>query len=179
MLDSRLLPLQSERVRLRALRAGDAAAFAAGTEDPDVKTYGHLPEPKYTTESVITMIERQAEPGLARGDLAVLAIAHPVTDEFAGSLVIFDVTDEVAEVGFWVHPSHRGTGVATAALHLAGELARGSGLTTLTARTATENVASQGVLVRAGFQTLGTRKDTTPSGQEIELLHYVWNLGES
>ncbi|MGW5412448.1 GNAT family N-acetyltransferase [Actinomadura geliboluensis] len=173
MLDAALLPLQNDRVRLRPLRSDDAAAFAEGTGDPAVRQYGHLPEAEYTPESVRAMIRRDARPGLERGDLAVLAIADATTDEFAGSLVVFDVRDRQAEVGFWVHPQHRGSGVTNAALDLSVSFAHDSGLRELTARTSPENVASQRVLASAGFTLQGRGKGTAPSGEHVELLHYV------
>lgn len=70
---------------------------------------------------------------------------------FDGCLVLFGVTDVSAEVGFWVHADHRGKGLAGAALSLAAAVALRSGLTRLTVRTATENLASQRVLEQAGF----------------------------
>lgn len=178
MLNSDCLPIRGEQVRLRPLRAGDAEAFADGTADPDVRRYGHLPEPEYTPGSVRTMIERDAAPGLERGDLAVLAIADTTTDVFAGSLVLFDVSDESAEVGFWIHPDHRSAGVAAAALTLAARFARASGLHELTARTLPENSASQRTLTAAGFEFRTESADTAPSGEHVELLHYAYRLQE-
>ncbi|MBB3049834.1 RimJ/RimL family protein N-acetyltransferase [Prauserella isguenensis] len=176
MLDSSLLPLHDDRARLRPLRHDDAAAFAEGTADPAVREHGHLPEPEYTPESVRAMIDRDAAPGLERGDLAVLAIADAATDSFAGSLVLFDVSEDSAEVGFWLHPRHRGSGLTGAALSLAADLARGSVLAALTARTAPENIASQRALAAAGFETVGREVGTAPSGESVELLHLVRHL---
>lgn len=176
MLEPTVLPLQNSRARLRPLTCDDATAYAAGTDDEAVREFGHLPEPEYTPASVRTMIERDASPGLARGDLAVLAIARTDTDVFAGSLVIFDVSDDRAEVGFWVHPDHRGHGLSAAALALAADFARSSGLTQLDARTLPENVASQRTLEAAGFVHHGRSVDTAPSGHRAELLGYTLSL---
>lgn len=178
MLDSALLPLQDDRVRLRPLHRRDATAYAEGTNDPGVREYGHLPEPEYTPESVRQMIDRDTEPGLERGDLAVLAIADAETDQFVGSLVVFDVSDERAEVGFWVHPKHRGSGITSSALGLATRFARDCGLRELTARTLPENIASQRVLEEAGFALRGREVDTAPSGHWTELLEYSRPLRE-
>jgi len=172
MLDAALLPLHNARVRLRALAPDDAVAFADGSDDPAVQRYGHLPEPAYTPDSVRAMIERDVRPGMARGDLAVLAIADATTDAFAGSLVIFDVSEKRAEVGFWVHPHSRGCGVSTAALELAVGFALDSGLQELTARTLPENVSSQRVLENARFTFRGHNVGTTPSGQRTDLWEY-------
>lgn len=173
MLDATLLPLRNDRAVLRPMRTEDAGAYAAGTEDPAVRRYAHLPEPEYTEESVTTLIGTSIHEGLIRGDLAVLTIADPVTDAFAGSLVIFDVSDDSAEVGFWVHPDHRGKALAEAALQLALVFARSSGITRLQARTLPENQASQRVLERTGFLPSRREWGTAPSGQEAELLHYT------
>ncbi|WP_193106496.1 GNAT family N-acetyltransferase [Brachybacterium sp. FME24] len=173
MLDASILPLENTRARLRPLHPDDAMAFAQGTDDPAVRQFGHLPQPEYTPASVRAMIEQDASPGLERGDLAVLAMARARTDMFAGSLVIFGVSAESAEVGFWLHPAHRGSGITSAALDLAAELSRRSGLRELTARTLPENVASQRVLDEAGFTLQGRDTGTAPSGHRAELLHYA------
>lgn len=178
MLDSALLPLQDDRVRLRPLHRRDATAYAEGTHDPGVREYGHLPEPEYTPEAVRQMIDRDAAPGLKRGDLAVLTIADAETDRFAGSLVVFDVSDERAEVGFWVHPKHRGSGITSSALGLAARFTHDCGLQKLTARTLPENMASQRVLEAAGFALRGRAVDTAPSGRRTELLEYLLPLRE-
>ena len=49
-------------------------------------------------------------------------------------------------------------------------------MTTVTARTALDNVASQKTLTRAGFDRLDIRRGTAPSGQEIDLVHYERKL---
>ena len=176
MLDPDLLPLASDRARLRPMRAEDAADYAEGTADAAVRARAHLPETQYTPASVRAMIAESVEPGLARGDLAVLTIADPATDAFAGSLVLFDVTAAEAEVGFWMHPDHRGRGLARAAVELAAELAAGSGLRRLRARTVPDNTASQALLTGAGFAVEGRGAGTAPSGEEVELLTLVREL---
>lgn len=172
MLDAFLLPLELGAVRLRPLAPADATAYAEGTTDPAVRTYAHLPEPTYTPESVAELSEGEVREGLERGDLAVLTIAARDTDEFAGSLVIFDVQGDTAEVGFWLHPGARGSGLAGTALTLAARFAAASGLATLTARTVPDNVASQRSLAGAGFVQSGRETGLAPSGHEVDLLHY-------
>lgn len=178
MLDTDLLPLSNARVSLRPLRADDAHSFAEGASDPDVQRFAHLPEPTYTPEIAARMIESDAREGLERGDLAVLALADPTSGSFAGSLVLFDVTDDGAEVGFWVHPGHRGKGMAGAGIELAAEFASRSGLAWLTARTMPENQASVRVLARAGFVETSRSRGTTPSGESCELVHFVRFIGD-
>ena len=172
MFDAALLPARDDRVTLRAMAPEDARAYAEGTEDPAVRRYGHLPEPKYTASSVSALIEGPIRDGLRRGDLAVLTIAVASTDEFAGSLVLFGTAEDSIEVGFWIHPDHRAKGFAAAALALAVELARRSGFTSLLARTVPENVASQRTLERSGFVPGAPTREIAPSGQAATLVPY-------
>jgi len=173
MLNVALLPMDNELARLRVLRVEDADAYADGTEDFLVRAFAHLPEPKYTPTTVKSMINGVAREGLEGGHLAVLAIADTVTDEFAGSLVIFDVTSRDAEVGFWLHPQFRGSGLASAALKLACDFAEHSGLGTLTARTVPGNHGSHRVLSRAGFAETHRQRGFAFSGEEVDMVHYA------
>lgn len=140
-----------------------------------MQKYGHLPEPEYTPETVARLADDVVPRGLLAGDLAVLSIVDDA-DTFLGSLVLFDVTDRTAEVGFWLHPDSRGLGHSAAALELAARLGVSSGLSELTARTATSNLSSQRCLERSGFQQTGINVDRTPSGEHIELAHYQRRL---
>ena len=176
MLEPTVLPLQNSRARLRPLTCDDATAYAAGTDDEAVREFGHLPEPEYTETSVIELVDGVIREGLERGDLAVLTMADPATDAFGGSLVLFGASDGSVEVGFWVHPDHRGKGIASAALALAVEFVRRSGITRLVARTVPENQASRRILERAGFDQGKTTRDVAPSGQQIMLMHYLLDL---
>ncbi|GAA2103358.1 GNAT family N-acetyltransferase [Brevibacterium salitolerans] len=173
MLDAGSLPMEDPRVRIRPLRVEDAAAFAEGAADGAVREFAHLPEPEYTEASAREMIVGAAADGLARGDLAVLAIADPATDAFAGSIVVFDVQGQSAEVGFWLHPAHRGRGLTGAALALAARFAAQSGLHELRARTAPANAASRRALASAGFEETGTETGVTPAGETAELVGLV------
>lgn len=176
MLDATTLPITFENTRLRPLSELDADAYAAGTKDEAVRRFGHLPKSGYTPESVRWMIRDEAAEGLSSGTLAVLALADAETDRFVGSLVLFDVSSEAAEVGFWIHPDARRAGHARRGLELASRFARNSGLRTLTARTLLENKASQRCLTNAGFREVERAVGTTPAGQCEELFHYRRDL---
>lgn len=172
MLDASTLPLTSKTTRLRPLSELDAEAYAAGTRDKAVRRFGHLPEPDYTPDSVRRMIRGEVAAGLSSGNVAVLALADATTDRFVGSLVLFDVRPDSAEVGFWIHPDARGQGHAHRALELASRFAHSSGMRTLTARTLPENEASQHCLTNAGFREVERSVGTTPAGRAVELVHY-------
>lgn len=167
-----LLPRTLDGITLRPLDHRDAGAYAEGTADPLVRRYAHLPEPEYDAHRVRQLIDHEIADGLRTGTLAVLAVAEEDTDEFLGSLVLFDVSPEEAEVGFWLGPGARGRGAASAALTLAADLARDLGLVRLRARTAVANDSSHRVLERAGFRRCGSPVvGHTPSGAEEVLQH--------
>lgn len=171
---TRLLPRSTDVVTLRELAHRDSAAYAEGTTDVDVRRFGHLPEPEYTPERVSALIDTTIRDGLDSGTLAVLAIAERATDEFVGSLVVFDVTPQSAEVGFWLAPAARGCGAAGDALQLAADVARDGSLTRLRARTLVDNHASRRVLERAGYRPEGEpAPDTTPSGETALVQGYA------
>ncbi|WP_335941391.1 GNAT family N-acetyltransferase [Streptomyces sp. PTD5-9] len=175
MINATLLPVGDGLRALRPLSSRDAERYADGTRDPLVQQYGHLPEPEYTPETVARLADDVVPRGLQTGDLAVLSIVDEA-DTFLGSLVLFDITDRTAEVGFWLHPDSRGLGHSAAALELAVGLAVRSGLSELTARTATGNLSSQRCLERSGFNRTGINVGRTPSGGHIELAHYQRRL---
>lgn len=177
MLDPRLLPLSEDHATLRPMTEADAAPYATGAGDPLVRRFAHLPRNDHTADSVRRMLAEEVQPGLDRGDLAVLTVADPRTDEFAGSLVLFDVRDDTAEVGFWIHPAARGQGYAAAALRLAVRFARASGLHHLRARTVPDNAASLRTLERAGFVRDGVVEEPTPAGEATRLVQLERSLG--
>lgn len=176
MLKATHLPLENRVCRIRELASRDARAYAWGTDDPLVQSHAHLPDADYTVESVNALIDGEIRAGWDRGDLAVLAIAQTPTDEFQGSVVLFDVTARSAEVGFWLVSAARGAGLAAAAVELTQRFARLCGLESLRARTVTGNTASQRVLARAGFAEIARSHGATPSGRHAALIHYEVDL---
>ncbi len=65
------------------------------------------------------------------------------------------LVDGTAEVGYRVAEQVAGRGVATSTLRTLCRLAAANGLRTLRAKASTENVASQRVLEKAGFVSVG------------------------
>lgn len=167
------LPRSADDVCVRRLRYDDADAFAAGTKDADVQRYGHLPLTEYTPEVVRDQIDGVIAQGLDEGFLAVLAVADARSDEFLGSIVVFDFRDDRAEVGFWLAPRARGRGAAQKALRTIASVAESAGLAYLDARTAPENKGSRRVLEGANFvQTADPHEETAPSGEVVTVVTY-------
>ncbi|WP_210418111.1 GNAT family N-acetyltransferase [Ruania zhangjianzhongii] len=171
------LPSREEDVLVRRLGEADAEPFATGTRDEAVREYGHLPLAEYTPQIVREQIDGVIRDGLESDSLAVLAVADADTDVFLGSLVLFDIGDQSAEVGFWLAPQARGRGVAQKTLRVAARLARARGLGELRARTHPENLGSRRALTRAGFTAVGeAREEATPSGARTTVLSFRCRL---
>ena len=96
-----------------------------------------------------------------------VAIADASSDDFLSSIVLFNVREDRAEVGFWLAPwgRGRGRGAAREALGAAARLAAHMGLEYLDAQTAPENVASRRTLLSAGYHEVGEPQTViAPSG---------------
>lgn len=173
------LPRAEGQVRIRTLEYGDAAPFARGSSDESVKRNGHLPLSDYTEDVVREQIDGDIADGLADGSLAVLAIADAGSDEFLGSIVLFNVRADRAEVGFWLAPWARGRGAARDALSAAARIAAGQGLTFLEARTAPDNQTSRRTLLSAGYRQVGEPQTVTaPSGAVFTALTFERSVVE-
>lgn len=172
-----VLPISDGVVTIRTMLDTDAEAYAAGTNDASVKRFAHLPLEVYTPQIVRDMIQGAIADGLRYGTLAVMTISDANSDSFLGSLVIFDVKPDDAEIGYWVAPEHRGRKVSGRALTLAIEMARKLGLKNLRARTVQENPASERVLLNAGFEQAGeAQAEIVPSGKTEMSVNYLVEL---
>lgn len=172
-------PITDGTIRVRRLERRDAAAFVAGTRDRQVRRFAHLPVAEYTEELFLEQLDTVIAAGLRGQHLAVLAIADAASDEFLGSITLFDVDNEraTAEIGFWTRPAARGRGAAARAVELLAGWAVELGLRELTARTDIANEASGAVLERAGFTRVdGPREQTAPDGQSFRGLGYARRL---
>jgi ribosomal-protein-alanine N-acetyltransferase len=100
-------------------------------------------------------------------------IFHVLVDEdeaVAGRFNLYNLVDGTAEVGYRVAQRASGRGVATSGLQNLCRLAREEyGLRTLRAATSNENVASQRVLVKAGFVGIGPAEVGGRQGIRYEL----------
>lgn len=167
------LPRGVDDVIVRQLAHRDAEPFALGTTDQAVRQYAHLPLTDYTPEIVREQIDGVILEGLHSNSLAVLAIADAASDQFLGSIVLFDFRDDRAEVGFWLAPSARGRAAAVRALAAITQVAAESGLSRLEARTVPDNAASRRVLEAAGFARVGQPYEgVAPSGATVTVLAY-------
>jgi RimJ/RimL family protein N-acetyltransferase len=163
-------------VRLRALRDGDVDALVAGYSDETAQRFmPHVPAP-FTRDFAERFVHRRAPEMFAEGG-AFYAIADPVTDRLLGAIGMDRPTPtrQQAELGYWVGPWARRSGVATAALTAMTEHAFSTGVLRVELLTYWENAASQRVALAAGYQREGVRRGavTGRDGERDDLLAYA------
>ncbi|WP_107773821.1 GNAT family N-acetyltransferase [Nocardioides sediminis] len=158
------------RITLRPLRAEDAPRVQEACSDPEAVRWlgGEIINERYSLEHAHGFIER-ALCGVGNGSHMSWAIAATTTDELLGHISLIgsggELTDTAA-LGYWAHPSARGTGVTTAAAAAVVDEALtptsdgGSGLRRLTLRVAVGNLASQRVAEAAGFMRTGRTRQS-------------------
>lgn len=173
--------LRGERCVLRAFRLTDVDPVVEGCSDPVTQYWlGGLPTPYTKTEALGYIQSREEEHASGRG--IYWAAADPATDRCIGSFGLMDVDRATGsgEIGYWIHPSARGRGVATEATRLIVRHAAipaedgGLGLRRLTLRAAAGNTASQRVAERVGFARTGLQRaaERVGSGTFEDLVGY-------
>ena len=158
------LSLRSTMVRLRRYRHDDLDRLASLLTDPAVmdRVGGSL-----RSDEVAGMLDRYL-----RDDDPILLAARAAELEdgtFVGSGRLALGSREAPELGYLVHPAHRGRGVATAIARALIELARTEhGFTRVLATVDPDHAASIRVLEKAGMTRRAIERD-----EEGELLVYA------
>ncbi len=163
------LPIETERLLLRAFRADDFDAVFAMQSRPDVARF--LYWEARTADEVRDGLARKITGTAIRaeGDALFVAATLRTTGEVVGDVVLqwTSAAHSTGEIGFIVHPDHQGHGYATEAarplLALAFETL---GLHRVVGRVEPRNVASSRVLEKLGLR------------REAHLVENEWIKGE-
>jgi len=146
-------PLQGERAWLRYAAERDIPEILiAHQDDSELHVRLGLERPPSGAE-----LGRRTEGEAAERDLGIgvrFTIVQPGVDVCLGQLDVHrvDWENRRAELGVWVAPAHRGRGLATCGLRLAGRwLMSTSGLARVEILTAPDNVAMIAAAKAAGF----------------------------
>ncbi|TDE15960.1 GNAT family N-acetyltransferase [Jiangella asiatica] len=168
-------------VVLRRFQDTDVDAIVEACNDPVTQHWlGGLPSP-YTPDIARAYIrDREEEAAAGRGVHWAAAMPEGGPAVGAFSLMAMPSHDGGAEVGYWVHPSARGRGVATQAVGLMAQHAfaapseGGLGLRRLIVAHVTGNDASRKVIERAGFRPYGVERagDRIRGGGVVDLHWY-------
>ena len=157
-------PVTTDRLLLRAWTPDDAEALLATYAHPEVWPYlGSTPAPCPDLEAARARAERWST--LGEGPLGIWAVETPGVPDLpvqpAGSalLVTLPRTDgrdsDAVEVGWALHPSAWGRGIATEAARALVERAREAGLERVHAVVYAGNARSMAVCDRLGMTRLG------------------------
>jgi len=177
--------LAGSRTTLRRFAESDADAIVEACIDPVSRHWlGKLPE-RYTRDTALDYIHTR-ENDHATGQGLHWAAEHPGGGPAIGSFSLMTIRDGRAEVGYWVHPHARGSGVASEAVQLmvqhafTPEGAGGLGIRRLVLACAEGNDASRRVAERAGFKHFGTETSAERLGNGTWVdLHWYELLSEA
>jgi RimJ/RimL family protein N-acetyltransferase len=156
--DVALLPLKTERLKLRVMRMDDAPALAAYRDLPEIARYQSWPMP-FTLDDARQMLRDQTNlDDLPPTDWVQVAIEH--AGEVIGDLAVNLKADGcVAELGFTLAPAHHGKGYASeAAGAMVDALLAHTNVHRIVASIDPANVASMRLLEHLGFSYEGTAR---------------------
>jgi [ribosomal protein S5]-alanine N-acetyltransferase len=148
-------PLTDTMLVLRRWRESDIGCVEEASRDPDIPSGTTVPA-KFTPAKGLAWIERQW--GRAdKGEGLSLAIADPGSGEAFGNInLLYRRQPLTAEIGYWLIPRVRGRGLGSGAVALLARWAViDAGLARVEALVVPDNIASQRVLERAGFEREG------------------------
>ncbi len=143
-------------VLLRLPDLAEADRLTALCQDPDVQGWTTLPSP-YTRADAETFLAICAA-GWAEGTQWNWGVRDAVAGTLQGMIGLTDEGTGSAEIGYWLAPDVRGTGMVARAMDLVVEhafAADGLALTRLSWRAYAGNVRSRRVAERAGFRVEG------------------------
>ena len=155
------MELRGEGVVLRAWRMEDAPAVAEACQDPEIARWlAFVPQP-YTSDDARRYIEECIE---APDDRRPFAITDAETGAVIGSIDMRINRLGTGHIGYWMAPQARGRGLTTAALRALSRWAiEELGLGRVELATDPENLASQRVAEKAGFQREGVLRAMLPT----------------
>jgi [ribosomal protein S5]-alanine N-acetyltransferase len=150
-------------VRLREWSPDDGDWYVAQLTDPAIQ--------RFTTEQVTTTTEdfQAALRGLSRSDdQAGFAIVDASNCQLAGNIAANLISEQAAEVSYWIAAGFRNRGLASGALKLMlAWISNHWQVQEVVLWTHAENIASQRVAERAGFRYQADRDEMRTVGSEI------------
>ena len=167
-------------VRLRFRAEADLSAVVAAAGETAMARWTRVPDDLDLERARELMEEARKE--MAEGKLLDLVIADARTDELLGAcgVIEFVLDEQRCEVGAWLAPGARGAGaMSRAGRLLCTWLFDELGMMRIAAGTEPDNVASQALLERLGFQREGvTRSLFEMKGRRRDFLYYSLLPGE-
>ncbi len=148
-------PLSDGRIAMRRWQEADVECIQLASTDPEIPRGTTVPS-AFTTAEGLAFIHRQWS-RVQNGEGVTQAVVEAHSGRAIGLMwVALRPQPHVGGLGYWIVPSERGHGVATAAVRLITPWALDAlSLRRLEAWVQPQNLASQRVLHNAGFQQEG------------------------
>lgn len=148
-------PLTDGRVAVRPWAERDVHCVEQASADPALSRFTTVPS-RYSPAEGLAFVHRQWSRAVD-GTGVSQAVVDAATDEAVGLLHVgLRPQERVAGLGYWLVPAMRGRGIASAAVRLVVPWAfEALALQRLEAWVVPDNVASQRVLERCGFEREG------------------------
>lgn len=166
--------LQYGRLTLRRAIQDDVQAIFEACQDPLIPRFTTVPS-DYTILHAQNFVDRTQESLELERELPfVITFDVAEGEKFAGviSLHTINTHNHCAEIGYWMHPDMRGQGIATTAAKLITNLGITSiGFRRIEGVVDVENIASQKLLLKAGYEREGVlkKKVTREDGSQLDM----------
>jgi RimJ/RimL family protein N-acetyltransferase len=161
-------------VILDAFKLHDVSAQLAGEDEEHARRFGWYPAHS-TKETVQAAVHRWQEEWRLGGGTRALAARDARNGELIGGCEIRLRNDAVAEMSYWVFPSHRGRGFASRIVRLTCDYAFSDlAVARMELYIEPDNLASRGVAQNAGFVEEGVLRSqgVTTSGERRDMVLY-------
>jgi len=158
--------LRLEEIHLRPLSLDDQAPIAISANDPDIQRWLPLPFPYTESHANSWVKESIRKHSIGSGFVGVI----DYHDKFCGVLDVnrVDWIAMTCEISYWIALDARRHNLASASLGMMSNyLIHDMNFNRVEVRVSTENLASQGVALKAGFSREGIARNSgiTNSGQ--------------
>jgi len=152
-------------VTVRRWRSADAPAVARACADPETARWLPVPVP-YTLEVARSYVDGIVPTEWAAGTIANCAVVDATTGALLGAVGL-TLRQGIGEVGYWTAPWTRGRGVAGRAAQLHADWGfTALGLPRVELLADVDNVASQRVAEKAGWQREGVARAVRPAPRD-------------
>jgi RimJ/RimL family protein N-acetyltransferase len=146
-----LVEITAGRLHLRPWQASDADAVYEACQDPEIQRWTRVPSP-FSHADAVEMVTVRSPLGWQSGTAASWAVLDSTTARLLGCVLLFDIADGDAEVGYWCAPWARGQGVISDAVSAVCRWGFGAlGLARIEWAAGVGNWASLAVAQKCGF----------------------------
>ncbi|PZE59289.1 N-acetyltransferase [Curtobacterium sp. MCPF17_047] len=151
--------LESARVRLDMPTRADTAAITEACQDPEIVRWTTIPQP-YRAQDAQSFVDALVGPGWASDREYTWAIRRQGSTWLDG---VISYRTARRDLGFWLAPGARGTGLVSEAVELVVDWAFAQGAPDVYWECYVGNTASAAVARRAGFTYTGSGDALVPN----------------